>query len=352
MVFTAVFWSAEFSPAAVGAEPGVAEPSPRAAIVRQAGTEPVDTRLAMPSEAARREAIARVHEIYREEFSGAATAMRRRELAVDLVSQADSTENPADRWALLVEALRLASDAGDATTAISLMERFSAEYVVDRASTRLEALSRLLPKVAPAQIEELRRYCLDLAQELDSAENSELSARALALASAAVKKTKNTDLLAEASRMALKQRERQKIDKEIKPLLAKLAATPDDAELCLEVGQLLCFRAGRWPEGLELLVKGSDRRLASIARLELAAPQASAEHVRLGGAWWDWSEIQKASTKAAAQSVAARHYSSAVADTCAARTPHDERWSGHNQLGRMARSDARKVNRQWEWVQQ
>lgn len=271
-----------------------------------------DTRAAVPSEEARREAIARVREIYGSDLTAANTPPRKSDLAVELSRQADETANPVDKWVLLTESLRLATDAGDVATAFPLIDRIGSEYAVDRGAARLEALSRLIPKVAPAQAAQVARYCLDFAWEREAAADSELAGRAALLANAAAKKSKNSDLVAEVSRLAQKQKERQKADKEIQPLLSKLAGSPDDADLCLEAGELLCFRASRWAEGLPLLQKGSDRQLAVIARLELAPQEAPADHVRVGDAWWEWAESQRGPKKTVGQAVATRHYSAAL----------------------------------------
>jgi hypothetical protein len=294
-------------------EPERPRASQAAPVANSSAKEPsADTREATPSEEARREAFARVREIYGSDLAAANTPTRKSDLAVELSRQADETTNPIDKWVLLTESLRLATDAGDAATAIPLIERIGAEYAVDRCATRLEALSRLVPKATSGQAAEVARHCLDFAWEREAASDTELAGRAVLLASAAAKKAKNSDLMAEVSRLAQKQKERQKVDKEIQPLLSKLAESPDDADLCLELGELLCFRASRWAEGLPLLQKGSDRQLAAIARLELSPPESPADHVRVGDAWWEWAESQRGATRTAAQAVAARHYSSAL----------------------------------------
>ena len=276
---------------------------------------PAAARSPVPNKDASETSSARLKEIFGNELTAAVSPKSKSALAKQFVTQADATENAADRWVLLSEALRLATDAGDAVTAIPLIDRIPAEYEVEGRASRLEALSRLVPKVAQAESTDLARRCLDLARDIEGSVAKDLAPRAVSVATAAARKSKNADLVAEATRLAAKQKDRQKIDKELQSIRAKLNVAPDDPELRLEAGQFLCFRAGQWKEGLLLLEKGSDPQLAAIARIELASETSSADHVRLGDAWWEWAETQKSAVKVAAQMAAARHYSSALPET-------------------------------------
>jgi hypothetical protein len=285
------------------------QPSPDPATAK-----PLDKRTPVPTATARAESLARVKDIYAGDFATAGTAARKSEFAGQLAAQADATKDPADRWALLTEALRLATDAGDAATAIPLIDRIPTEYAVERDESRLEALARLAARIAPSQSADLARRCLDLARELEKSADPEHVTRALTLAAAAAKKARNNDLAAEAARLSARQKDRQKVDKELEPILAKLASNPNDAELCLEAGRLLCFRAGRWDEGLPILQKGADKQLSTIAQMELTTPKSAADHLRAGDAWWDWADAQKPVAKTAAQAAAVRHYAAALAE--------------------------------------
>ena len=245
---------------------------------------PAAARSPVPNKDASETSSARLKEIFGNELTAAVSPKSKSALAKQFVTQADATENAADRWVLLSEALRLATDAGDAVTAIPLIDRIPAEYEVEGRASRLEALSRLVPKVAQAESTDLARRCLDLARDIEGSVAKDLAPRAVSVATAAARKSKNADLVAEATRMAAKQKDRQKIDKELQSIRAKLNVAPDDPEVRLEAGQFLCFRAGQWKEGLLLLEKGSDPQLAAIARIELASETSSADHVRLGDA--------------------------------------------------------------------
>ena len=289
-------------------------PVGQAQAISPASTNP-DMRKPIPPEELRQASLVRIREIFADDYASATLPAQKRELAIRLLRQADETKDSSDRWVLLAEALRLATDVGDVATATTLIDRIPTEYAVERNASRLEWLSRLAAKVAPAQAIDLARKCLDFARSLDDAENQEQAAKAIVLGSALAKKAKDIATIAEAQRLSAKQKERQKVSKELEPILFKLASDPNASDVNLEAGKLLCLRAGRWAEGLPLLKKGSDPQLARIADMELAPPSSARDRVQAGDAWWDWAESQKGVFKSAAQAVAAKHYSTALPST-------------------------------------
>ena len=259
-------------------------PVGQAQAISPASTNP-DMRKPIPPEELRQASLVRIREIFADDYASATLPAQKRELAIRLLRQADETKDSSDRWVLLAEALRLATDVGDVATATTLIDRIPTEYAVERNASRLEWLSRLAAKVAPAQATDLARKCLDFARSLDDAENQEQAAKAIVLGSALAKKAKDIATIAEAQRLSAKQKERQKVSKELEPILFKLASDPNASDVNLEAGKLLCLRAGRWAEGLPLLKKGSDPQLARIADMELAPPSSARDRVQAGDAW-------------------------------------------------------------------
>jgi hypothetical protein len=139
-----------------------------------------------------------------------------------------------------------------------------------------------------------------------------VAAKAVTLASGIARKTKNAGLLADATRLQQKTKERQRVAKELEPLLEKVQASPADPDVNLEAGRALCLKADRWTEGLPLLAKGSDAGLARVATLEAADPKTPADLIRLADGWWDWGDGQKPPWKLPAQTHAAVLYGRVV----------------------------------------
>lgn len=303
--------SAEDRPVMKQADPQAAEPP---AVAAPPVPAPADTRIPLPSADARRTSLARVKEIFADDFAAAVPPAKKSDLAKRLVDQAAQTQQPADRWALLSEALRLATDGGDAATALALIERIPAEFAVERNASRLEAITRLAPKASPPAQEEVASTCLDLARDADKAGDEDVATKAIALAGGIARKIKNPALVADVGRLQQKIKERQKLAKELQPLLEKIAASPADPEANLEAGRALCLKGDRWSEGLPLLAKGSDAALARLANAEQANPTAAADLVRLADAWWDWADGQKPPWRIPAQVRAGTFYGRVVND--------------------------------------
>jgi hypothetical protein len=289
-----------------------AKPAEPAAPPNPPVAQAADPRIPVPSAEARRTSTARVKEIYAEDYAAAGPPAKKAEFAKRLVEQAAATADHADRWALLTEALRLATDAGDTTTALPLIDRIPTEFAIERNGSRLEALTRLATKAAGPAVEEVASASLDVARDADKAGDEDVAAKAVTLASGIARKTKNAGLLADATRLQQKTKERQRVAKELEPLLEKVQASPADPDVNLEAGRALCLKADRWTEGLPLLAKGSDAGLARVATLEAADPKTPADLIRLADGWWDWGDGQKPPWKLPAQTHAAVLYGRVV----------------------------------------
>jgi hypothetical protein len=291
-----------------------AKPTESAAAPKPASPQPADPRTPAPSPEARRASLARVKEIFADDYAAAGPPAKKAEFAKRLAEQAGQTQDAADRWALLTESLRMATDGGDVATALPLIDRIPAEFAVERHASRLDALTRLGTKAAGPALDEVAAAVLDLARDADKAGDEDVATKAIALASGIARKTKNAGLLADATRLQQKSKERQKVTKELAPLLEKVAATPADPEANLEAGRALCLKAERWDEGLPLLAKGSDAALARLAAAERANPTAPADLIKLADGWRDWADAQKPPWKLPAQTRAAATYGRIVND--------------------------------------
>ena len=88
--------------------------------------------ISTPSAVAVRESLANVKEIFHDEFAAATTPKQRLGLAKKLLLQADKAPRTVNRWVLLNEVMRLASDAGDLELSFQGIQKCTAQF----ASTR------------------------------------------------------------------------------------------------------------------------------------------------------------------------------------------------------------------------
>ena len=269
-------------------------------------------RVPIPAPQVARISLDRVKDIFASEYALATTAPKQADLAKRLVTQVSATTDPADRWTLLSEALRLAIEGGDATTALPLIERIPSEFAVERNASRLEALTRLAQKTTGPEVSTVAKAVIQLANELLGPNDENELSKATALASSLARKSRNQALINETSRLQQNTREQLKLAKEMSQLLDKVRENPADSESHAAAGSALCLKAGRWAEGLPLLAKGSDSTLAKLAKAELAKPQTPSEVIRLADGWWDWGSSQKAAMKEGAIRHAADLYQTAL----------------------------------------
>ena len=270
-------------------------------------------RLPMPSEAAQKASATKVREIFATDFAAAKSPAQKGKLAKSLADQAGATDDPADRWTLLSESLRLAMEVGDVSTGLELVDRIPQEFLVEDKASRLEALTKLSSKAPAGQIAPVGERLLSLAKELDSQGEQALSAKAISVIMGLARKSKNADLLASASKLQLAIKERQKEAKSEAAMADKLAAAPDDPDVCLEVGRYYAFKLDDWAKGLPLLARGSNADLAATARIELGATTSNVPLIGLADRWWDLSQNAESTAKVAIQSHAADLYRRSIA---------------------------------------
>jgi len=280
----------------------------------QAAAEPAqpDGRAPVPSNAASRQALADVKDIFRDDYAKATNAQTRVALARTLLSQADKTSAPIERWVLLSEAMRLASDAGDIEISFEAIEKSMQTFAVDGQELKLDALMKLAAKCPPQALESLTRTVLAMARTTAETGDAAVASKTLSLAATLARKTKNRSLVADVAKMQQAAKDQEKESRELEAMASKLAAAPDDADVCLEAGKYFCFKGGDWKKGLPLLAKGSDTDLSRLAVAELNVGKAGAAVISLGDAWWEWAEKTRGNDKAAALNHAIDLYATAL----------------------------------------
>jgi len=274
----------------------------------------VSPRMQVPDEGVAEQSLTRIRDIFASEYALATTPRRKSDLARRLAAEGATTEDPVDRWTLLSEALRLATDVGDAGVALPTIDRLSLGFSLDQHLWQLNTLSRLAGKSTPASARQVGEAALRVARDADAAGDDAIAAKAINLASTLARKSKSAELLADAARLQQRTRDLHRISKEVAPLLERVASAPADPIANLEAGLALCLKAERWDEGLPLLAKGSDAALARLAAAERANPTAPADLIRLADGWWDWADAQKPPWKLPAQTRAAATYGRVVND--------------------------------------
>lgn len=272
-----------------------------------------DTRVPVPAPGEQQAAAAKLRDVFSAEFAAAKTADKKTTLAKTLAQQAGETKLPAERWALLSEALRLATEAGDVPTAIAMLDRIPREFAVAAGETaRLDGLSRLASKADATAAETLGREILSLARHSGEAGLHAQAMKAISTVLALARKSRNSDLLAAANRLQTDLREQQREAKTEAAIAEKLEQSPGDPNVCLEAGKFYCFKLGNWQKGLPLLAAGSHPEFGQAAKGEMGAAGQPAAVMSAADRWWEVSENESGPLKAAVQSHAADLYRSTL----------------------------------------
>jgi len=256
-----------------------------------------------PSADAQRRSEQTVREIYADDYSTATWADKKLVLSKTLLEQAAKTTAVSDRWVLVNESLRLATEAGDVDTASKALEVLDREFSVDSLLLQLEMLTKLAQKPIPKAIEELTRACMKLAEDASHSghPNAGIGTKSLAVAVSLAKRSKNASLLAEVNQSAIALRERDKDLKETASIEAELESSLDDPDICLKAGKHYCFKLDDWPRGLSLLAKGSDTDLSRLAIAENNLQNTATAVLTMADAWYQWSTSERGATKSAAE---------------------------------------------------
>ena len=236
----------------------------------------------LPDDASIKKVEAELRELLKADYKSTDPSDRR-SLARKLLDAGGKTDtDAATRFVALREAADIAAQADDLGTSFAAVDRLAAQFEVEPFGLKVDALASArkaarrtdtLAKIAIAAVRTAREARLadrvDPAQRaLKEADTAAKGARDAVIAKSIVDESK---LLAAAKKDLA----------EVEEAKTKLAGSPDDAKSNLTLGRWLAFEKGKMKEGLPYLVKGSDKRLAEAAKLDLEGFDA----LRIGEAW-------------------------------------------------------------------
>lgn len=266
---------------------------------------------------------ARSRKLFKELFASELkdhSATARLSLAAKLLSQADQvTDNPSDRFVLLVGACEASSEGGDLNLAERAADAASAIYNVDAA--QLEADSVLKVTLKPSNstgvavtVDEVIAVVDLLIQARDISTAGRLLSSLQSMAARnpqagrlVVERKKQLELLATEVRRVSQEADRAKRAGE------KLKVDPIDPNANLVVGRFRCFVVDDWKIGLPALAAGSDAVLAALAKNELARPTTAEEQLHVADKWNEISVRESGFAKAHLRAHAEIWYSQSAA---------------------------------------
>jgi hypothetical protein len=264
--------------------------SPPAAKLQPKFVLAADRRLPPPTGKELQQARTLAKKLYLKEFSSSLSSpVVRRTLAQTLITRMrEDRDEVTVRFALLQEASDLARNSADGLLACDAIELQSRMYELDALAQQTAIIETMAKSPAPADLRNLAQATSIYLDKTLLAERLELSARLSGALTKLAALERSPELKEYAARRGSEVTFAKQLAEAMKPLRDQVGEAPENGEANLAVGRYECFVRGNWPEGLLLLSQGSDKGLAEVAALEMAADVRKCRP--LADAWWKLSD--------------------------------------------------------------
>jgi WD40 repeat protein len=239
-----------------------------------------------------------IKDLFQEDYARK-TTLARLQLATKLLEKAaDTKDDPVSTFVLLREARDLATQAGDARTALKAIDELAKDYAVDGRQLKGSVLAKVAEEAkTPVAGKAVVDGYLALVEEAVGADDYEAALGFLSQAEAAARKVNSAPLVSQVQARAQELKAIQRAFSQVQDAAATLRKTPDDPQASLAMGKFLCLLKGDWDKGLPLLAQGSDPAVKALARKEVDAPAGAAEQADVGDGWWDLAEQEQGAVK-------------------------------------------------------
>jgi hypothetical protein len=283
---------------------------------RESPAEPTSAppRLAIPDKDAVRAADALITEIYGDRLTIAGTPDREK-LADDLLRVSEETVDAPGKFALLVRAVRFATDAKDLDRALTVQATLAREFDLRGSEYAVAAFQKLAENNPnPAETRKLTQAILQAADQAVAIGDEGLARDLVELARSLVNKRLSEGQPTEGrpASSALPTTAPTGDDSPIAAPLAVLAVTPDDPEANGAVGRYRCFTQNDWDRGLPILRKGNDPVLQSLALGDMACGSDPQQQIEVADAWWDYAGTQPQEIRNTIREHAGEWYTQAI----------------------------------------
>jgi hypothetical protein len=240
----------------------------------------------VPDRAAQQTAAERIKSVFSDEYKSTDRAVKAK-FAAQLVELAGTEKEPVAKFTLYREAVRFASEAGDAATALRATDAMKENFAINPTSVKVYALSNV-SKVTLSEEEAAvaADACAALVQELVAANEFAQAKTVVGYGLASLKRARDPQRLATLRDLGEGIDDIGRQYRAVAQHAAALKENPDDPAANLALGKFECFVKGNWREGLKYLSKGDDAGLKTLAGETLAAKDDAKEQFTIANGWW------------------------------------------------------------------
>jgi len=288
------------------------EPETPAGEVSPSGKLPVPDALAL------REAEQQIREVFGRELAEADTPEKKAHLAELLFQQSQEVLKKAEiRFVAVQMAGRLAAEGRELERALATADWLGEHYQVNVWQTKAGLLAQAFQaagSAAPGMVfsEQIFQAASDLMDRAAVQDQYDAAEQLLRVATMAARRTRDTTRLRQVTVFERELSRRKLRFQAVQDALQLLSEQPDDADANLTVGRWYCFQKGDWERGLPYLSRGSDERLAQLARQELAGATDVSHLVQIADQWSRLVGAESGPDKAAMLDRAVEYYEQAL----------------------------------------
>ena len=266
----------------------------------------------VPDAQTQAKALALVREVYKAEYDAAKTFSQKEALAKRLLGLSSTTQDAAQRYALLRVARDVSLETGG-PTCLEAVDEMAKSFQIDGTSMKAEVLVKCSSTVrTSAQARVVVETGMELINKAIAADNLTLAKYLGTPMLAAARKARDGSLIKHVADLNAKVAEVAKAAAELKPSLTTLDTNATDAAGNLAAGKYHCFMRGDWPKGLPMLALGNDSAIRGLAIKELRGVSTPNDEVALADGWWVLAEAETGIAKAQLQTHAAGWYKRAL----------------------------------------
>ncbi|HXE52952.1 MAG TPA: hypothetical protein VN541_08060 [Tepidisphaeraceae bacterium] len=248
-------------------------------------SEPAERR-PVPHSGEQSRALNAIRQQFKEEYGRRDPADQLR-LSQEFRKQAQQVagSDPVRQYVFLREARTLALGAGDFDAAFGAIDDMSRAFAIDAEELKVSAISEAMDRARIPQARLLNGY-LKVTDDALWDGDVNLAWQASRMAYRVAGTMRDPEAKQRVKQIDLRVHEARRELTAVIEAANKLQRQPDDPAANLIVGRYLCFAQGRWNEGIPLLAKGSDKKLADLADADNADLVDTHAMFNLAERWW------------------------------------------------------------------